>query len=178
MKKILILLALCAVASPVWAANSQQDMAIEQAKADYRVYLQQLGELSKQYGQITGEMKKVIKEEGIPVFDEDTGQISISHDFDFEDNGPIEETDKEYRVAVDMAGARKSTIKAYIEDDKILRVEGIKRIGNKDKKIEKKVELPAAVSDKKPRAKYEDGVLTVTIRKPAVPIKMTNVAVE
>jgi HSP20 family molecular chaperone IbpA len=178
MKRAFILLALCATVSPVWAANNQQDAALEQAKADYRVYLQQLGELSKQYGQVTGEMKKVIKEEGIPVFDEDTGQISISHDIDFESNGPIEETDKEYRVTVDLAGARKSSIKAYIEDDKILHVEGIKRVGNKDKKIEKKVELPAAVSDKKPRAKYEDGLLTVTIRKPAVPIKMTNVAVE
>ncbi len=178
MKKTIFLAFVMSLAvSSGWCVD-QQSAAVEQAKADYRVYLQQLKELSKQYSQVTGEMKKVIKEEGVPVWDEDTGGITISHDLDFTDLGPIEETDKEIRVTINMAGVRKNTIKAYIEDDMILHVEGIKRVGDKDKRVERKIELPSPVSDKKPKAKYEDGLLTVTIRKPAVPIKMTNVSVE
>ena len=45
------------------ATNSNEnDPAYQQARQDYRTYLQQLKTLSSQYKQITGEVKKVIQE--------------------------------------------------------------------------------------------------------------------
>ena len=81
--------------------NSQKsDSSTDQARQDYRVYLAKLKELAQQYNQVTSQVKKVIKEEGVPTWDDKNGGIKITHDLDLSDNGPIRETEKEIKVVL------------------------------------------------------------------------------
>ena len=73
------------VSSISFSATNQNtnDPAYDQARQDYRAYLQQLKTLSSQYKQITGEVKKVIQEEGVRLFEatgnEDTTNYMRAH---------------------------------------------------------------------------------------------------
>ena len=72
MKKILSFVSLTfflTTATLAAAQSNDQNAAYDQARQDYRGYLQQLKVLNQQYKQITGEMSKIIKEEGVPSWD-------------------------------------------------------------------------------------------------------------
>src|SRR3989338_875504 len=83
MKNLCKIIFLCSTIlfSSIAYATQDQDRnsnpALDQAKQDYRVFLEQLKALNSQYKQVTNEMKSVIEEEGVPIFDEDTGDLTI-----------------------------------------------------------------------------------------------------
>ena len=161
--------------------NSQNNPGLDQAKKDYAVLLQKLGEMGKQYSQVTAETKKVIKEQGVPVWDDKTGTIIVSHDVNFSGNGPYFQTEKEIKYVFEKPGLKKGSIRVSIEDDKILHIQAWKKSmqdGQPDETVDEKYELPAPVSDLRPQAKYEDGILTITIQKPLVPKKTVSVPVQ
>ena len=167
--------------------NQNQDNAqtnngsLDQAKRDYAVFLEKMKELGAQYSQVTGEMKKVVKEQGVPVWDDKTGTIKISHDVNFSDNGPVYETDNEIRVVLEKPGLKKDSIRVTIENDKTLHIQALKKAldaGQADEAVDEVYELPTLVPDPKPNAKYEDGILTVTIQKPLLPKKTVAVPIQ
>ena len=189
-KSFLILLGslMMLIAASSFAMGNSQDQdnkqpsqpsnpAVDRAKLDYRVYLEQLKALGQQYNQITGETKRIIKEEGVPVFDEKTGQIKISHDLNFSDSSPVKETDTEMKLTLEIPGVKKDSIKVTIEDDTMLHVKGIRKVEDNEIVIDKSIQLPAKANDKNPRAKYEDGILTVIVKKAETPKKEVAVPV-
>ena len=159
--------------------DNRTSSATERAKQDYRAYLDQLKVLGAQYNQITGETKKIIKEEGVPVFDEATGQIKITHDLDFSERvQPVKESDDDIRITFEIPGVKKESLKVTVENDRMLHVKGIRKVENRDISINKSIELPASADTaKKPQASYEDGVLTVIVRKIQTPKKEIEIPV-
>ena len=171
------------------ATNSDSsNPGVEQAKADYRAYLQQLKALSGQYKQITGEMKKVIQEEGVPVWD-DSGMggikmadvtIQEADEATFGDTD-IQEMDRHLLVKVDLPGLKKNEIKVSILENRVLRISGTREDENinvsntvaghyyrserRHGSFERQIKLPVEVLDTGTEAKYQDGVLTVKILK-------------
>lgn len=161
--------------------NTQNNPGMEQAKKDYAVLLQKLGEMGKQYSQVTAETKKVIKEQGVPVWDDKTGTIVVSHDVNFSGTGPVTQTDREIKYMFEKPGLRKGSIRVTIEDDRILHIQAFKRSlqnGQPDELVDEKYELPMIVSDRRPQARYEDGILTIKIQKPLYPRKTVDVPVQ
>ena len=162
--------------------NSQNnDASINQAKQDYRLYLDKLKELSAQYGQVTNQMKKVIKEEGVPTWDDKTGQIQITHDLNFSDNGPVRETEKEVKLILEVPGLKKDSIRVSVEDETVLRIQAVRKAvedGGQEEPVEQTFNLPSRVQDKNTHAKYEDGILTVTLQKILTPKKTVAVPVQ
>lgn len=163
------LLLLILFSSPAIAQmESSESPAIERAKEDYRTYLKKLKGLSAQYKEITGEIKDVIREEGIPVWDDTTGEITISHDLDLTapagaKDSKTRQTEKEMIVTTELPGLRRETIRVTIVDNKVLRILGQKKMDGE--KVERLIELPAIAKDQGPKTKYEDGILTVWIQK-------------
>ena len=149
--------------------SAANDAAVEQAKRDYRIFLEQLKALNSQYKEITSEIKEVIKEEGVPAFDEETGEMAIvKPDEDFgSDDVSIKETDKEMTVRVDLPGVKKEEIKVRIENNKVLRIFGQRDSARQRGRFQRRIELPSEARDSGIEAKYENGVLTVTIPKTA-----------
>jgi len=172
----LTILYLCLCPAVLLADNQNQNFNQDQAKQNYHAYLEQLKAISQQYSQITGEMKKVLKEEGVPEWDENTGGINIKP---YTDTAPsskanpvlsqarIQETDKDMTVGIDLPGAKKGSIKVSIQDGRFLHVTASRTIQSVDQAIEKVVSLPSPAQETGAQAKYEDGVLTITILKNA-----------
>ena len=162
--------------------NSQKTgTSMDQAKQDYRLYLAKLKELTQQYDQVTSQVKKVIKEEGVPTWDEKSGKIKITHDLDLSDNGPIRETETEIKVVLEAPGLKKDSLRVNVENENILHIHAVKKAVNPDNReepYEQNYELPSPVQDKNTSAKYEDGILTVTLRKIPVTKKIVPVTVE
>ena len=200
MKKILSFISIsfflttCALGA---TQSNDQNAVYDQARQDYRGYLQQLKVLNQQYKQITGEMSKIIKEEGVPSWDmggiapaltpgQNDGKSFAAVD--------IQETDKDMVVKMDLPGVNKDNIKLKIENNKMLRVQGERHEEKKETQItpdthyqrterqhgvfERVIELPALASDSGTDAKYENGVLTVKILKAPTPKKEINVPVK
>jgi len=189
--------------SCVFAATSSDSSnpSVEQAKADYRAYLRQLKTLSGQYKQITGEMKKVIQEEGVPVWDDSgMGGIKIADvtvqeadEATFGDTD-IQETDRHLLVKVDLPGLKKDEIRVSILENRVLRFTGRRedenittrdtgaghyyRAERRRGSFERQIKLPMEVLDNGTEAKYENGVLTVKILKAPTPKKEINVPVK
>ncbi len=175
--------------------SNDQNPAYDQARQDYRGYLQQLKVLNQQYKQITGEMSKIIKEEGVPSWD--MGGTGLTQD---QNNGKtfaaadIQETDKDMVVKIDLPGVNKDNIKLKIENNKTLRVQGerneekpqtqaisdtrYQRTERQQGVFERVIELPALANDTGTEAKYENGVLTVKILKAPAAKKEINVPVK
>lgn len=209
MKKLSILfMALAMLGTSV--SYAQQDdaarqAAVEQAKQDYRVFLDQLKALNSQYREVTNEIKEVIKEEGVPVIDDETGELVMKKDFDddvrtqYAQTGPvfgdvdIRETDKEMIVKVDLPGVKKEAITVKIEDAKVLRIYG-RRDNEKEDiwnkgyvrtyqserhhgKFQRRIDLPALAKDTGIEAQYENGVLTVRIPKLTETKKEVNISI-
>ncbi len=188
----------------VYAVQNQQDssnISVDQAKQDYRVFLEQLKALNNQYKQVTGEMKKVLQDEGVPTINQDTGDLSIQKpSFGSSNTTPqvfgdvdIKESDKDITVKVDLPGMKKEAIKVSIRDNKFLHIEGqrdeetdfTKESGNtqythserQHGAFERVVELPALVKDTGTEARYENGVLTVKIPKADTAKKEVSVSI-
>ena len=162
MKKYFILLTLvCFYSMPVFAESN--DPATQQAREDYRTYLQALKEINRQYKEVTNQMKEVIREEGIPVWNETTGEIDFQRGLVGDDpqNG-IKESATEMIVTIDLPGIKKQDVQVKIEDGRFLKVEA-----KRDSvPVIKLIQLPAPADAKaKPRASLENGVLTVRIIK-------------
>jgi HSP20 family molecular chaperone IbpA len=175
-KTVTTLLLSLFLAVPVFA--NETGINYDQAREDYKVYLEQLKKLGAQYKELTGEMRKVMKEEGVPTFDVDTGAIGVGTLAGATQPGEIRQTDKDMTVVLEMPGVKKNSIQVKIRDNRYLHVSGLRKADPEDLPIEKTIELPAFASDKGPKAKYEDGVLTVTIQKSgesgqeiAIPVK-------
>lgn len=205
MKKFTVLVALISMflTLPAYSAPSDaeaREAASEQARQEYRIFLEQLKALTHQYREVTQEVQKVIREEGIPTIDENTGELKMKRGDDLSYAGTdfgdadIKETDKDMIVKMDLPGVRKEEIKVKVENGKMLRVSG-ERDGEKEEKkdadryhyyrserqygrFERLIELPLEAKDTGMEAKYENGVLTVKIpkavekkREVAVPIR-------
>ncbi len=184
MKKTLFLTLVfssCFFAGPLLAVDqsASNDAAVEQAKHDYKIFLEQLKALNSQYKEITNEIKDVIKEEGVPVIDEETGEMKIvKPDEDFgrpsqnwgniaSDDVSIRETDKEMTVKVDLPGVKKEEIRVRIENNKVLRIFGQRDSARQRGRFQRRIELPSEARDSGIEANYENGVLTVRIPKAA-----------
>jgi HSP20 family molecular chaperone IbpA len=168
-----LILFILLISLPAFAADSSNstdvNAATEKARQDYRVFLAQLKTLNKQYKQVTNEMSKIVKEEGVPSWDNNTDSLTVLKPGDAVDTATvgknIEETDKEMKVSLDLPGLKKDSIKVSIQDVRMLRVKATRHVGDKTIEIDKLIELPAAAEQKGTQAKYEDGVLTVKIPK-------------
>ncbi len=164
-----------------------REAASEQARQEYRIFLAQLKELTHQYREVTKEVQKVIREEGIPTIDENTGELKMKRGDDLSYVGTdfgdadIRETDKEMIVKMDLPGLKKEEIKVSVENGKLLRIRGERdhekeepkedtryhyyRSERQHGRFERLIELPVEAKDAGIGAKYEDGVLTVKIPK-------------
>ena len=196
-----VILALLACVPGLAATN--QDSAnpnLEQAKADYRAYLQQLKVLSGQYRQITSDMKQVIQEEGVPVWDDSgMGGIKVANvtveDVDGQTFGDtdIQDTGKNLIVKIDLPGLKKEELKVSIVENSVLRVSGRREdqnIGNWQNSsgqyyrserrrgaFERQIKLPVPVSNAGTEARYDNGVLTVKVLKASAAAHETPIQV-
>ena len=183
-KTILSVLAIFFFASGVsCAASRDQDANLDQAKRDYKLFLEQLKEINKQYLEVSDQIRDVVKDEGMPTWD--TGPDLIgpgdkpSGTFGGTD---IKDNDKEMIVTMDLPGTAKDSIRVSVEGGKVLRVKAEResqkeessdsgsgqyyRVERQHGSFERVIELPSAVSDSaQPDAHYDNGVLTVKIPK-------------
>ena len=153
-------------------SNNQGNVNSEELKQDYRAFLQQLKQLNSQYKQVTGEITKVMKEEGVPTWDAGNEAKELDKLFPQEPTvlSPelgvtIKESANEMIISMDLPGIKKDTIKLTMKDNKKLTVFAHKKDDTVIKTIEKTVELPSFGEPKGTRATYEDGVLTLKIQK-------------
>ena len=183
MKKISVFLLFIFISTACAASDTQNrnTAVVEEAKKEYAAFLQKLNALNKQYGQVTGEVKKIVKEQGVPVWDDKEGKFKISRDVDFSDNGSVYETENEIKIGLERPGLKKESIHITIEDGKTLHIHALKKVtdpGQPDEVINETYDLPVFVTDSKPKAKYEDGILTITVQKPAISQKTVAVSVQ
>ena len=190
------------MSGPALAANNfnTSNSNTDQAKEDYRAYLEQLKALSQQYKQVTGEIQKVMADEGIPVWDDNAGGIFVSKvpmpasvNQVFGDTD-IQETDKEIIVKVDLPGVDKDAIKVSLADDNTLRISGERqelkgsqgqqngayyyKAERQQGSFERQIKLPAPAQNTGMQAKYENGVLAVTVLKALDAKKETPIPVQ
>ncbi len=162
MKKYFALFALfCFYSIPAFSESN--DPATQQAREDYRTYLQALKEINQQYKEVTNQMKDVIREEGIPVWNEATGEIEFQKGLTGDEGkSGVKETDTEMIVIIDLPGVKKQDVQVKIEDGRFLKVDA-----KRDSvPVIKLIQLPAPADAKsKPQASLENGVLTVKIIK-------------
>ena len=153
-------------------SNNQGNVNSQELREDYRSFLQQLKQLNSQYKQITGEITKVMIEEGVPSWE--TGSVAKELDKLFpqeptvlspELGVTIKESADEIAVAMDLPGIKKDTIKVLIKDNKKLTVSAQKKDDTAIKTIQKTIELPSPAEAQGAKATYEDGVLALKIRK-------------
>lgn len=147
------------------ASNSNKTAAQEQARVNYRAYLEQLKVLNQQYKEVTGELKNIVQEEGLPVWDEKTDGLSLvkGGDLPAAGNMDIKETDNEMVLTLELPGLKKESIRVTLQDSKILKITAEKKLPNEP--IERLIQLPNLAQEKGQTASYEDGILTVHIPK-------------
>ena len=207
MKKIfyLLFISLFFYGPPVLADTNSNtnDPAYQQAKQDYRAYLDQLKQLRAQYHQITSQVQKIVAEEGIPTWDQKSDQIVMTHQLPVAENtmpstvfgdADIKETDKNMIVKMDLPGLSKDKIKIKLEDNQVLKVSGSRETETEEQKnpqdarytqverhqgaFERAIKLPAPAKESGTQAKYENGVLTITIPKAQEVKKEVTVAIQ
>lgn len=160
--------------------SNSNDPALNQAKSEYKTYLEQLKAMSAQYKQVTGEVKKVLKEEGVPTWDEEEGGIKM---VEYKDEPPaaasvvsavsvhgygkadIRETDREVVVRVDMPGFSKNDIKLRVRNGRELWINAVRRNELGEFPFERVITLPASADQKSTQGQYQNGVLTVRFAK-------------
>ena len=173
--------------------DNSSDPAYSQAKSDYHAYLEQLKTLRKQYREITSQVKQIVAEEGVPAWDEKNDSLTKTNERAFGD-ADIQETDKELIVKMDLPGVQKDQIKIQIQDNQILKVSGSRETESEEQKttqntsvyklerqhgaFERAIKLPAPAQDTGTQAKYENGVLTVTIPKTTATKKEVTVSIQ
>ena len=150
-------------------SQTQNNVNVDQAKRDYQIFLQQLKVLNSQYQQVTGQMKQVIKEEGVPVWDDKTGGITVTHDLDSLNsdlvNVPVEEKETEMIVRLELPGLQKNSIQVSIVEKKELDVAAKRKIPDDRGDIHQRIALPSLAKEKGAKASYVDGILTVSVPK-------------
>jgi HSP20 family molecular chaperone IbpA len=153
-------------------SNNQGNINSQAVKEDYRAFLQQLKQLNSQYKQITGEITKVMKEEGVPSWQTGDETKQLGELFPPEPTvlSPelgvtIKDSATEMAVSMDLPGIKKDTIKITIKDGNKLTVFAQKKDDTAVKTIEKTISLPALANPEGAKAAYEDGVLTLKIKK-------------
>ncbi|MBI3251903.1 MAG: Hsp20/alpha crystallin family protein [Candidatus Omnitrophica bacterium] len=166
-KMILFLFFALAGHSAIAAENNSREPRAEEAKKAYETYLQQLKDLNGQYKQITADVKKVLKDEDIPVWDEEKGELGFTR---FKENAPptgarVKESEKEMVVSLELPGLKRDSIKVNLVGERKLKVSALKKNDAEAKSVEREVELPASADPKGVHARYEDGVLTVWLSK-------------
>ncbi len=161
--------------SPYAFAVDQNDPAAQQAREDYRAYLEQLKRISQQYKEVTNQMKDVIREEGVPVWNETTGEIELQKGLVANDTYPgIFQTETQMVVKVDLPGVQKRDVQVRIEDTQILKINAVRDSAP----IVRLIRLPFPAGEEVPRAVLEQGVLTVTIAKAADSKKQVLIPVQ
>jgi len=182
MKRIGVFLFLFAVlgffsqGAVAWSAQSDsttEDAAIQNARQQYREYLKQLKVLNQQFNKVTGDMAKIIKEEGVPTWE--TGNLDLglgSGEADIKDLGNTLE------VRMELPGLDKNSLLVTLSDDKMLRIRGKKKFDDKNPDVDRSVELPAVVEKQGMGASYEDGVLIVTLKKDLSRLEETRIPVQ
>lgn len=172
MRKIFFVLAFLAVSVDLVSADdTTQNPAYSQARQDYREYLKQLQALNQQYKELTGEIKKVVKEEGLPTWD--AGDVGL--DAWAWADPQVKDADKEMVVTVEMPGLNKRSIHVSLQDGRNLKITAEKKTKEAVQKI---VELPVAGLERGSKAKYEDGILTITVPKAVPANKEVSVPVQ
>ncbi|HTL71291.1 MAG TPA: Hsp20/alpha crystallin family protein [Candidatus Eisenbacteria bacterium] len=181
MKRFGIPLAAFLLLASAASADQTTNVNYDQVREDYRTYLRELKRLGVEYNQFTGEMKKIMQEEGFPAWDEEKGVTVAAPGTPLTASvlsgaeARIEDRERDMRVSLDLPGLKKDSIKVKIQGDKFLHVTGKKKTEGAN--VERVVELPVAADQKGASATYEDGVLTVTVRKTAPSIQETDVPV-
>lgn len=151
--------ALCAAE----AGDNSRDAATEQARQDYRVYLDQLKAISQQYREVTGEVKGIIQEEGYPVFDEDTGQIEIRKGGISEGkDAAVRRENGDMVVETEMPGLDRNSLNVRVDEGSRLVVTAKKKSSGEI--VERVMNLPVPVLGSGHEARYEDGILTVKLK--------------
>ncbi|GEM_PF-18835 len=166
----LVFAVFCLFGPPVWAAQSVDTTSVnyDQARRDYRRYLQELKKLSSEYKQFTGELSQIMKEEGFPTLDgvtdatQTTATPADPQTIEGEGYRIREETGR-LNVEIDLPGLRRDSLKVVLREHRWLVVTGRRKAD--DRSVERTIELPVPAGDKDLRARYEDGVLTVTLPK-------------
>src|SRR4051812_15748614 len=74
------------------------------------------------------------------------------------------ETNEAYVLAVDMPGVRKDDIKIGLHD-RLLSIQGERKTGKNELKLSRSFTIPDSVDGDKVQAKFEDGVLQLTLPK-------------
>ena len=175
-KALFLAFFLLAVPGLAWAADTQQQNTAynkEQLKQDYRLFLQQLKSLNAQYQEITGEMGKVMKEEGTPSWDmgEDLGTDDKAKENTQDLGGGVylKETAKDMTLTLDLPGYKKDSIKLSFKDSKTLVITAQRKLDTLTRSFERSFDLPSMGDQKNSVATYEDGVLTLKIPKTTSP---------
>ena len=168
MKKLVLVLIL---AMGFCGAGHAQTAAYdkEQVKRDYKAFLEQLKLLNAQYKEITGEMGKVIKEEGVPTWDMGKGlDLAPDKKMQVQDLGGgayLKEIDREMVLTVDLPGYKKDSIKLSFKDGKTLSIQAERKVETIDRSFERSFDLPVPGDQRNAQATYADDVLTVKIPK-------------
>ncbi len=165
------------------AADDTTTYNKEQLKQDYRAFLQQFKALNAQYKDVTGEISKVMKEEGVPQFDlgdksttvSSDKNIAISNYKEVGEGAYIKENDREIELMVDLPGYKRDSIKINLQDGNKLLISAKRQIETYTRSYERTFELPVPADDRGTRASFVDGVLTVKIPKLAT--KQINIPV-
>ena len=179
---IIIFVGLVSVA-PVFALTQEDSnkVAMEKAKQDYKIYLDKLKDLSHQYRGVTNEITKIANEEGVPVWDENTGEIEVkkgtlSPSPLVSPGTEVKESDKDISVKVDLPGLKKDSIKVNIENNKTLNIQGEMDSATQKGPFQRSIDLPTNVKDEGTQAHYDNGVLSIKVLK-ALPSTKKEIAV-
>lgn len=170
MRKLAIVFMLALMMTPFNVAAAQNtSIDYDQARRDYRLYLEKLKELSEQYKEVTTQITQVMKEEGVPTIDANTGTLTMKP-YDQTEiqklDARIVETDKDMTVTTDLPGLKRESIQIKIVDRKQIRVTALKKNDpNGAAPVERIIDLPSLADEKGTEATYEDGVLTVRVLK-------------
>lgn len=143
------------------AQDAQKEAAYQQAREDYKLYLQQLKELARQYKEVSGEIRKIVQEEGVPTL-EGIESPAIPAVASSSADTRIEQTEREILVHVDLPGVQKDSIKAVVQSSSLVHVTAQRKSGGD---VEKWITLPVLVQESGFRGEYVDGVLSLTLIK-------------
>ena len=154
-----------------FAADSTGQSAVntEQAREDYKLFLKKLKELNSQYKQVTGQMAQVIKEEGVPSWDNGDLDKKIKEIFpdhqSAQEGVRIKESENGLSVAIDMPGIKKDSIKITVLEGTKLTVSANLKAEENTAPVVKAVILPKPVDPTGAKANYEDGVINIEFIK-------------
>lgn len=92
----------------------------------------------------------------------------------------VKDAGDDYKVVVELPGFKKENVRVELEGDDVVVVSAERQATGGDQKesTTRRVQLPTSTSDaSKARAKFEDGVLTVTLPKPPAPATPSKILI-